>query len=41
VSVGVERTLVSDRLSDPVEAAVPRAVLAGEELLETWQLSSS
>ncbi len=37
VSVGTERTPVGEGLSAPVEAAVARAVLLAEEVLETWE----
>jgi|GEM_PF-547966 len=40
LSVGVERTPVGEELSDPVEAAVPRAVLSAEEVLVTWEASA-
>jgi hydrogenase maturation protease len=37
VSVGIGRTPVGEELSAPVEAAVAKAVLVAEEILETWE----
>ena len=37
VSVGIGSTPVGEELSAPVEAAVAKAVLAAEEILETWE----
>ena len=40
VSVGIGHTPVGEELSAQVEAAVPKAVLAAEEVLETWEGSA-
>ena len=37
VSVGIGSTPVGEELSAPIEAAVAKAVLAAEEILETWE----
>jgi Ni,Fe-hydrogenase maturation factor len=37
VSVGIVHAVVGEGLSDPVEAAVPRAVRVAEEALESWE----